>query len=424
MLAEKIENPPSTPAQHRATFFRQSGWLMIANIAGGALMFAVHFLAKKTGASEYGLFGTLLSVVMLVPAVPLQMVLAQQTAKALATGHERELSGIIRMIWGGLFGLWVVGTVMVILLQGTILRLWGVSNPAGLLVLVPVVLISLWMPLFCGILQGQQNFFWLGWSMMANAIGRFAVAALAVLALGAGAVGMIGIGTAMVIAAWHSRALWQLAPLPFDRVIVLRQVVPLLLGFVFVQFLFTGDTMFVKHYFSEAETGSYVSAGTLSRALIWLVGPLASVMFPRIVHSATKAEKTDLMSMVLVGTAILAVTGAAGLAVLGQWVIKLVFKPDFVPVATEVLPWYAAGMVPLALANVLVNDLLARSQFKVVPFIFVLGVAYGGALVVVNHLCHSLVAVLRTLGTFNLLLLAVCAWFSWGTKVRRPQPGN
>ena len=28
----------------------------------------------------------------------------------------------------------------------------------------------------------------------------------------------------------------------------------------------------------------------------------------------------------------------------------------------------------------------------------------------------SLVTVLKTLGVFNLLLLAVCAWFTWGAK--------
>ena len=32
-----------------------------------------------------------------------------------------------------------------------------------------------------------------------------------------------------------------------------------------------------------------------------------------------------------------------------------------------VLPWYAGAMIPLALANVLVNDLLARLRFNLVP---------------------------------------------------------
>ena len=190
-----------------------------------------------------------------------------------------------------------------------------------------------------------------------------------------------------------------------------------------MQFLFTGDTLFVKHYFTAGQTGAYGSAGTLSRALIWLVGPLATVMFPRIVHSSAKSEETNIMGMVLVGTAVLAIGGAGGLAVLGAWVIGLVYGADFVPVAGLVLPWYAAAMVPLALANVLVNNLLARSQFTVVPFIFLLAVAYASTLVYVNQVTNSLVAVLQTLGGFNLLLLGICSWFTWGVKPKPQKAG-
>jgi O-antigen/teichoic acid export membrane protein len=270
-----------------------------------------------------------------------------------------------------------------------------------------------------GMLQGEQNFLWLGWSMMSNGIGRLAAAAVAVLVLRAGAIGMmvgvlIGTVAALAIAIWQTRRLWGLAPQAFDWASVLRQVIPLLFGFIFVQFLFTGDTLFVKHYFTAGETGAYGSAGTLSRALIWLVGPLAAVMFPRIVHSSAKSEQTNIMGMVFVGTAVLAIGGAGGLAVLGKWVVGLVYGSSFVPVAGEVLPWYAAAMVPLALANVLVNNLLARSQFAIVPFIFLLGIAYAATMVYVNQVSHSLVAVLQTLGGFNLLLLLVCAWFTWG----------
>jgi O-antigen/teichoic acid export membrane protein len=418
MLAEKVDPPATTEGAHRAAFFRQSGWLMVANIAGGLLMFAVHLLARKTGKNDYGLFITLLTAVMLVPAIPLQMVFAQQTAKALATGRERELAGMIRLICLGLLGVWLLGCLGVFLFQSPILKFWGVS-PEGLWITMPSLLFTLWSPVFMGMLQGEQNFFWLGWSMLSNGVGRLVAAAFAVLVLHGGAVGMmagvlIGIVAGLGIAVWQTRRLWCLSPQAFDWLGVLRQVIPLLFGFLFVQFLFTGDTLFVKHYFTSGATGGYGSAGTLSRALIWLVGPLATVMFPRIVHSSAKSEETNIMGVVLIGTTILAIGGAAGLAILGRWFVALVYGPDFVSVAGPILPWYAGAMVPLALANVLVNNLLARSRFVVVPFIFLLGVAYAVTMVYVNQVSHSLIAVLQTLGAFNLLLFGVCAWFTWG----------
>src|SRR5258706_276039 len=97
---------------------------------------------------------------------------------------------------------------------------------------------------------------------------------------------LCGLAVAAAIAIWETRASWLVGPAAFDWQPLLKQVLPLLLGFFGFQILFTVDTLFVKAYFSETDAGFYVAAGTLSRALMWLVGPLASVMFPKIVQSA------------------------------------------------------------------------------------------------------------------------------------------
>jgi len=78
--------------------------------------------------------------------------------------------------------------------------------------------------------------------------------------------------------------------------------------------------------------------------------------------------------------------------------------------ATEVLPWYAWAMVPLSLANALANNLLARSQFRIVWVLLPLAAAYGVALTCYHE---SPSMVLKTMGIFNLLLLAACVWFTW-----------
>jgi hypothetical protein len=70
--------------------------------------------------------------------------------------------------------------------------------------------------------------------------------------------------------------------------------------------------------------------------------------------------------------------------------VKLIFGQTFTDVAARFLPWYSLAMVPLALANVPVNDLLARSRFRVVPFSFLLAVVCATTLIYVNHVAHSL----------------------------------
>ncbi len=424
MLTDNPPNPPVSEAKHRATFFRQSGWLMIASIAGGMLMWGTHFLAKAQSvpAAEYATFGAFLAVVILLPTIPLQMILAQQTAKALAHHRERELSGVIRLLCFSALGLWLAGCLIVWGLQGTILARLHLSTPVGLWITMLVVLFQLWMPMFQGVLQGQQNFLWLGWTLLISGIGRLSVAAFAVLALHTGSTGMLagvllGIVVATAAAAWQCRSLWLARPEPFDWLTLLRQISPLLLGFLGFQILFTADTVFVKSYFDN-EAGFYISAGTLSRALMWLVLPLATVMFPRLVHSAVKSEKSNLVGLVLAGTAILAVLGAVSLSVLSPWIVPFVAKKSYVPVACAVLPWYVSAMVPLALANVLLNDLLARPSSKMLLSVSIFGLSLA-YLFGLTQFHATLVMMLQTMGVCNLALLGICAWFTWGAPAQR-----
>lgn len=421
MLAENTASPLMTDtANQRATFFRQSGWLMIANIAGGVLMYGVHLLNKAIPAGEYGSFGVFLAVVMLLPTIPIQMVMSQQTAKNLAIGRVGELSGLIRFVWVLTTALWLACAIAVFVFQTDILAAWKMTDPVGLWVTMFVVLISLWMPMFWGVLQGRQNFLWLGWSMLSNGIGRLVIAAVAVLVLHAYSAGMmfgvlLGVLCAAGIGGWETRSLWLARSKAFDWQSLLRQITPLFLGFLSFQILFTADTLLVKGYFPKATVDFYVSAGTMSRALMWLVMPLATVMFPRLVHSAAKSEHTDLMGIVLLGTAILSIAGAAGLSLLGPWVVRFVYTPEYVKVASAILPWYAGAMIPLALANVLLNNLLARpsSKLPLALCIFVLALGYVYAL---TQFHATLVMVLQTLGIFNLGLFAICAAFNWGGK--------
>ena len=68
-------------------------------------------------------------------------------------------------------------------------------------------------------------------------------------------------------------------------------------------------------------------------------------------------------------------------------------------------------MVPLSLANVLLNNLLARpdSKWGLALSVFLLSVAY---MIGLTEFHTSLVTVLKTVGAFNLLLLGLCGWFS------------
>jgi O-antigen/teichoic acid export membrane protein len=429
MSTTTTEAVPTVDHKPHAVFFRQSGWLMIAAIVSGFLTFGVHFLAKSKSVdeSQYAAFGTLLMVVACLPTIPLQMIFTQQTALKLATGQERQLAWLIRLAWFWTFVVWLLLAAVVFVFQKQIISGWHLPGAATLWVTLLLLLFSLWMPMFSGVLQGRQDFFWLGWSTIFGGVGRIAGAAFLVLALTMGATGMMagavfGVGLVAAVTIWRSRDLWLGTAEPFDGKTLMRQVTPLIFGFGACQFMFTSDTMFAKAYFSDDQMAPYVAAGTLSRALLWLVLPLATVMFPKIVHANARAEKSNLFGIVVLGTAALAIIGGLGLWIVGPIVIKLVYNSNYLG-AAKLIPWYAAAMVPLALANVTVNDLLARARFAVVPWMLLLAVAYGFTLpAMLNHFPGKIEVVLQTLAGFNLLLFLICAWFTWGVKDRRPKP--
>ena len=149
--------------------------------------------------------------------------------------------------------MWALGALVVFVFQKQIVAGWHLPNATGLWAMLSLLLVSLLVPLFGGVLQGRQDFFWLGWSSMLGSAGRFGIAAFLVLALGFGATGMmwgaaIGVGFTAVIIIWRSRDLWSLPSERFDGQSLMKQVVPLTFGFGACQFMFTSDTMFAMAF--------------------------------------------------------------------------------------------------------------------------------------------------------------------------------
>ena len=413
-----LEPPSSAEAQanaSRQTFFRQSSWMMMASVGAGAFMFAVHFFSDKVGKDEYGIFGTLLSMLanISIPALGLQMVFAQQTAAALSEGQQRRLTGTMRgvLLWTLL--IWLATAFGAGILYRQILGVLHIST-AALTVTVLLALVTMWKPIFYGVLQGQQNFLWLGWASILSGMGRLSAVAVIVLLLGGRAAGMmtgalIGETVALLVGVWRSRHTWAGTSEGVEWRAWFGKVIPLTLGFGAFQFMFMIDPMFVRAFFDESQTGGYVAAGTLSRALVLFTGPLATVMFPKIVRSIASSQSSNMLRVTLLSTAALAGLGAVFVAYILPFGLKLVFKGAFIS-GIPLLPPFAASMAVLTVTNVLINNLLARSQFKVVPWLILIIGAYALTLLKFHS---SVEQVIYILGAYSILMACTCLAFTW-----------
>jgi hypothetical protein len=134
MFAEKTGSPaPRDASYHRSAFFRQSGWMMFAATAGGAVMYAVHMVAKQMPKEEYGLFTTLLQVVSLmgIPAAGLQMVFAQQVASAISAEQRLTAVSTFRAVWRAIFFIWLAMAVIMVVYWKPALGSLKISNRSG-----------------------------------------------------------------------------------------------------------------------------------------------------------------------------------------------------------------------------------------------------------------------------------------------------
>jgi O-antigen/teichoic acid export membrane protein len=433
----------------RHSFFRQSGWMMIASIAGGGFMWAVHLVMQKPvdqlpivpirdflarfiqappSEAQYGLFATLLNLVMWmsIPSNGLQTVFAQQAAASSDDQRERQLRGTVRSVLSATTLIWGVLTVLFFLSRNRILAGLNVPDPMALWLTVFVGLPILWTPIFAGLLQGRQNFLWLGWTSMMSGLGRCLAALVLVRMLGGGVTGamaavLIGSAVPLLFSLWQTRGDWHGPRIPVQWGPWLRRLVPLTVGLGVTIVMLSVDMIVVRRFFPPTETGFYAAAATLGRALFLFTVPLAGVMFPKIVRSAALAERTDVLAQALGATAIMGAGAALFLTIFPKLPLQIVYGPSYLVIA-PLVPWYMWCVLPVTLANILINNLLARERFGIVPWILLVAVAYVATLWIVGRglsqrpPLESFRTIVQLLGGFNFLLLLTSIWFTWRKK--------
>lgn len=408
---------------------------MISTTLSGGFMFAVHVFSPWLPASEYGLFTTLLSMVglMMIPALGLQSTLAHQTAAAVTEEQEADLVATVRTLMRWSFLLWAVISVLVLIWSPRLVSDLKIRNANALIVTLLIALPQFWLPVLLGVLQGRQNFPWLGLAGVSNGLGRFLAIAVIVTVLGGHATGamagvLAGFVLSLVLAVWQGREIFTLNPGKFDWRAWLSRVWPLTLGLGASQFMLIADMLVVRRVFDADATGPYGAAGMIGRGLVQFTAPLTAVMFPKLVRSVARAETTLVLEQTLKATAFLGVLAASGCtiaALLAPGFLEFIQNSDvallkglggkLIPhearliAVAKLIPWFAWAMLPLALANVLITNLLARGGHKAILWMVLIAATYA----VTIWLYHpSFTSVILSLGVSNIVLFCACWYFS------------
>ncbi|MGZ8938917.1 MAG: hypothetical protein ACXW32_06875 [Limisphaerales bacterium] len=419
-------------AESKATFFKQSGWMVVATTMSGFFLMAVYPVLAHLPSGEVSIYVSLLRLFTLlgIGAAGLQIVMAQDAAAAVAEESRLRLAATVRSVAKGVFALWLVILLICAPLQDEIVRTFKITNALAVWVTMGLVLTQLMLPFVQGLLQGTQNFAWLGWSILLNGLARFIAIAVAVMLLKghstAALMGaLVGLGAAVLAGFWPSRKLFTLRGGNFQWLDWAKRLVPLSAGVGAVLIVMNADMLFVQAHFPSDQSKFYAAVAMVGVGLVTFTTPMAAVMFPKLVTSVAKGQRSNSFALALAGTGLLGIFGAVTCTIFPSLPLRILFfnKPEFW-ISSQLIPWFMWCMMPVTVANVMISDLLAKRRFAVVPWLVAVALGYCWAihqfLSTVSDADHfaTFKGVIQRLGVSSLLLLFVAAIFSFRARQR------
>lgn len=438
------------------SFFRQSGWMVVSTFLGGVFMVGVQIAAQNPRvmeSSDVTTFIALLGLLIIfggVPSSALQTIFAQQAAAAVTDEKMGELTATLRALLWNTFIFWLVVASVVIIFAGPASSALGLNDPVALRIAMLAVLAVVWLPTFKGVLQGLHRFASLGWLQIMEGILRLAIFFLLVMWLkGRAAGGLWAVFAAayltLALAIWLTRDVWRpKTSATFSWKVWLIRGAPLTLAMGAYISMSSLDRVFVKSLFPAPHSAQaaavklYYQAMLVGYAIGQFISPITAVMFPTIVRNLALSKKTDALLLTLVATGIFGCLAAAGCTLFpGLPLAVLHFKPEAAPL----VPWFAWSLLPLIMANVLIQNLMARGHYYASQWLILVPVFYALALMLISPLMvkmaglstptrgitdletlqkmeitanlHAMTRVIQTLGCSCVALLGVAAWFTW-----------
>ena len=339
--------------------------MVLLTTVASATNYASNLIFSRLLSPEsYGDLTALLAfaVVAAVPTGAAQTVVAERIAVHLAEGNIGQVRFLIRHAAAHIALVAVAGgliyTACIPLIEDG-LELQAIG-PA--LTLAPVLVLSFFMPVTFGILQGAERFVALGLLLLAIAVSRILFGVPWTLA-GGGAGGplagqAIGNAIALIAAAWLLRSYLMgrgsgAATSGLKRRID-RRAVSASAAFIGFAVLSNLDIVLAKVFLEPREVGMYAALVTLEKIVIFLPGAVALVMVPnaaKALHSEGSAVRVLRVAALLV----LATTLLAALpsALAPEFVLDTMFGGEYSEATAGVLPIVVAG-AGLALLYLLV----------------------------------------------------------------------
>ena len=352
-----------------------------ATLANNAiqLLFTVVF-TRLLGATGYGTLAALISafLILLVAGQSVQAAAAREAALD-RLGHPDLLRATLRAWTQRLLLALVAVTAASIALRQPLAAIIGVDEePWAAAAILPTGVLWMLLSLQRGALQGLGAYAPVGFSIIAEALGRL-VGALALVAAGLGVTGaLLGTPLAFAVVAMGLEVVLhrRLGPVPAAPGPV-RSLGSLvgdgwlpIVGLLLLAALQNVDVIVAKHVLGGDRAGSYAAAAVAAKSVVWVAIGIGLHLLPEATRRA--AAGLDPRQVLLRGLTLLAVIAAPALLIFAaapELLLRLAFGEELTLASPALLP-LGAAMTLLAAAYLAVQYLLALGERR---FLWVLG---------------------------------------------------
>jgi len=374
----------------------------------------------KMPGGQVNVYDTALAALAILgtPALGMQAAFAAQAAVIDDPQRLKSLAATMRATFLWLTFGWLLLAGACLPFTDQILLLYGLTDPLMLWVLLVLGLVILLTPIPNGVIQGKQDFLWFGLGTLLNGASRFVVLAAVVFIFKLGALGgLVGVlsGSLVVllIVLWRTSDVLVEKGGTVDWSIFLRRAIPLTFGLGALVAIMQADALIVREKLqsslSTEEIVGYTAARRIGQILVYLVGAVVAVMYPKIARGFQKTEPSDALKLTVTITTLVSIVGALATSLIPHVPLRILAGSNASAESATLVIAFVWALVPLAISNVLVWNLMARECYRSVPFLVLIAGGYWLALRSYND---RLLTVITVLGIFSLTTLVVSALFT------------
>lgn len=388
---------------------KHGGILFAANILGGFFNFLFQiFMNHGLPPSQFAALYVLMAVTMIisVPGMSIQTLMAKQISHLKAKNQLQAAPSLVMHFLNRVILAAAAILAAMICLRGRIDSFLNIENSTSIVIAAFIVFLALVLPVGYGVLQGLQRFTALGFSLILFGLGRFALSLILVFLLKAGLSGALGSS----IFAFVLTAILIFAILKKEFEVDIKKEASLekidsfmwtlLVSFALAYILTFIDIIFVKHFFSPAESARYSSVSVLARIVFYFPWAIAGAMFPKVSYAYAKGGETKpLLKRSLKYAFLLSIVPAVCFLILPDFFLRFL-KADYLGTAF-LLQIFGFALIPFVLLTVLVYYHLAVHNKKI---IYILGISTVFHLTMLNFFHQSLSIVIAVMALSGSLI--------------------